>query len=648
MSCVIQCRLPVVPLAVSLGLLATFTTAAGVPATVSVCERHTDRCVTQHLVLTARTLDAFLDRATAGGGDTELRIALDPGRHTADPGLHLDGRALPARVRSVTITGGVGGTQLVGSLPLQAIDESELDERGGSVSADLPVSNYSPFRPSHLTAENPGPVVPFDDSGPFELARWPPSGWAPFTADAIVATAPALRPADTSRMQRWSQEPAAWVWGFLKYGWHAEYRGLSAIDADTGRIVLAEQPTFGVGAAGRFRLMNLSSEFDAPREYWIDSPRRRLHLRPIPGTLASLRVSTTVEPLVLLTHVRNLTLRNLALGETRGHAIVVKQSTDVVIANVRVHGVGRSAIVVEGGQTVAIVGADIDGTGQHAVVLSGGDRATLRASSHRIEGSHIRRASQIVMTPSAAVRLLGVGQIVRDNSIEDSPHMGIYFDGNDHLIESNRIRRVCLDVNDAGAIYAGRDWTFRGNVIRGNVIADISRGDSRGNLSAIYLDDMLSGVTVERNLVTNVPHGVLIGGGRDNLVRGNVFIGVTTPVYVDQRALEWARASVSAEGSMMIRLRRMPYRGPAWRSAYPELAQIDANVPAAPRGNVIADNCQWTSGPMSVVALAIESGRIERPLTLDDTGERPRIENAEGMADTCREYIRLSRDSLPE
>lgn len=642
MPCAIR-RLPV-PLVVLLGLIATGSAAAGIrlpaPAIVSLCERNTERCHTEHLSA-AQDMRAFLDRASAGTRDAELRIVFDAGRHSANPGLLLDGRALPAHIRSVTITGGAGGTRLVGSLPLKAIGEPAIDEYGASVSADLPVSKNPPFRPSQLTADNPGPFVPFDDMGPFDLTRWPQSGWAPFTADAPAVNARAFKPADLSRMSRWAEEPAAWIWGFLKYDWHAEHRGVADIDPDTGLINLAEPPALGLGTAGRFRLLNLHSEFNAPREYWIDAPQGRLHLRPVAGMLASLRVAAAVEPLVLLTHVRGLTLRDVAIGETRGHAIVVQQSTEVAITNVKVYGVGRSAIVVEGGEDVAISGADIDNTGQHAVVLSGGDRQTLRASRHRLEGSRIRRASQIVMTPSAAVRLLGVGQIVRDNSIEDSPHMGIYFDGNDHLIEGNRIRRVCQDVNDAGAIYAGRDWTFRGNVIRGNLIADISRGDPRGNLSAIYLDDMLSGVTVESNLMIDVPNGVLVGGGRDNLVHGNVFVNVTTPVHVDQRALDWARESVSTEGALSVRLRLMPYRGRAWRSAYPQLATIDANVPAAPRGNVVTDNCQWNSGPMSVVAVASESGRIEPPLELGRS-PAPAGESAQSATGTCREHFRLS------
>ncbi len=574
-------------------------------------------------------------------GDVELRIELAAGRHLADPGLQLDGRTLPAHIRRVTITGSLegGGTQLVGSRPVIALQDERSAEKAGVVSADIPESDYPPWESGRLSADEPGPIVPFDDAGAFELARWPRTGWASFAGDPSSALA--LKPDDTSRMRQWAQEPAAWLWGFLKYDWYAEHRRLTTIDAESGKLVLAEQPVYGIGTAGRFRLMNLRSEFDAAREYWIDVPAHRIHLRPAPGTqVSSLRIALATEPLIRLTYVRNLTLRDLELGETRGHAVVVEQGSDITLDNIRVRDVGRSAMVVEGGQNVAIVGADIDGTGQHAVVLSGGDRSALRASQHRIEGSRIRRASQVVMTPSAAVRLLGVGQIVRNNVIEDSPHMAVYFDGNDHLIEGNRIARVCGEVNDAGAIYAGRDWTFRGNVIRGNVLIDISRGDPHENLNAIYLDDMLSGVTVERNVVINARRGVLIGGGRDNVVRGNVFVGVRIPVHVDQRALDWARANVAPEGALTVRLRRMPYRDGVWRRAYPALARILDNAPAAPRGNIIVDNCEASSGAMEVVDLAREFGRIEEPVALEVAADTTAPQS---LAERCHERVVSSR-----
>ena len=51
---------------------------------------------------------------------------------------------------------------------------------------------------------------------------------------------------------------------------------------------------------------------------------------------------------------------------------------------------------------------------------------------------------------------------------------------------------------------------------------------------------------------------------------------------------------------------------------------------------------------MSVVDLALQSGRIEQPLALDGRFEPAGIESAEGAADSCREHIRLSRDRFPE
>ena len=165
-------------------------------------------------------------------------------------------------------------------------------------------------------------------------------------------------------------------------------------------------------------------------------------------------------------------------------------------------------------------------------------------------------------------------QIVRDNIIEDSPHMAVYFDGNDHLIEGNRISRMCAEVDDAGAIYAGRDWTYRGNVIRGNVITDISRGDPRENLSAIYLDDMLSGVTVEQNVIVNArlaarlwpdadPIGrrLVIGGtlGADQApreivgvagdVRSTLETGPADQVYLPQAQNPWPTENRTSQGT---------------------------------------------------------------------------------------------------
>lgn len=76
--------------------------------------------------------------------------------------------------------------------------------------------------------------------------------------------------------------------------------------------------------------------------------------------------------------------------------------------------------------------------------------------------------------------------------------MAIRFAGNYHIIQNNDIYNVCYETSDVGVIYTLRDWTFHGNQVCNNLIHDIIISLEFG-LAAVYLDDMVSGIQVERN-----------------------------------------------------------------------------------------------------------------------------------------------------
>ena len=81
----------------------------------------------------------------------------------------------------------------------------------------------------------------------------------------------------------------------------------------------------------------------------------------------------------------------------------------------------------------------------------------------------------------------GFGQRASHNLIHDHPHCAILFTGNDHLIEFNEIHHIALETGDnAGAIYSGRDYTFRGNRIRYTFVHDTG-GVGMGRMG-IYMD----------------------------------------------------------------------------------------------------------------------------------------------------------------
>ena len=86
-------------------------------------------------------------------------------------------------------------------------------------------------------------------------------------------------------------------------------------------------------------------------------------------------------------------------------------------------------------------------------------------------------------------------------------------EGNDHLIEFNDIHHIALETGDVGAIYTGRDWTYRGNKIRFNFIHETG-GVGMGSMG-VYMDDCVSGTEIYGNIFFKVQRAAFLGGGRD-------------------------------------------------------------------------------------------------------------------------------------
>jgi len=56
----------------------------------------------------------------------------------------------------------------------------------------------------------------------------------------------------------------------------------------------------------------------------------------------------------------------------------------------------------------------------------------------------------------------------------------------------------------------------------------------------VYLDDWASGFTVVGNVFYKAGRATLVGGGRDNVVRNNVYIDCSPSIHLDARGKSWA------------------------------------------------------------------------------------------------------------
>lgn len=224
--------------------------------------------------------------------------------------------------------------------------------------------------------------------------------------------------------------------------------------------------------------------------------------------------------------------------------------------------------------------------GGTAIVIKGGDRSSLTSSNICAVNNKIHNYATIKKTYHPGISLAGVGNCAKNNEIYNAPHFGIFFTGNNHNIEYNDIHHVVKQSNDAGAIYAGRDWSSRGNVIKYNFLHDITGLNNKG-AKGVYLDDEFSGVTIYGNIFENVHDAVFIGGGRDNIVDNNLFINSEPSIHIDTRGTGWAKGQIS---QLMSKLNKVPYESNLWKEQYPNIGEALTVNTRLPVGNVIKQN----------------------------------------------------------
>jgi len=228
----------------------------------------------------------------------------------------------------------------------------------------------------------------------------------------------------------------------------------------------------------------------------------------------------------------------------------------------------------------------------------------------------------------------GVGCVATHNLIHDAPHAAIIFGGNNHRIEYNEIHHVLTRTGDGGAVYTGRDWTFRGNIIRYNFFHDLHGIDKWEN--AVYIDDQAGGMYIYGNIFHNCHWGMLIGGGRDNVIENNVFSNCDLALQLDARGLGWGSSRLGP--TLRKRLAAIPYQQPPWSQRYPGLVNILDDDPMTPKHNVLRDNVLYKSGKlMTRIAPAARKNAIiaDNP----ETAENP------GFADPARLDFRLPPDA---
>lgn len=547
--------------------------------------------------------------AKGAGASTPITVWIEGGTYALKNPLELgpqDSGSVRARVTWAAVPGQQvrisGGFPLRGFQPVQ--DAKVLDRLDPSARQHVLMVNLASLGLENLPGiqagmgwsnSRPGAELFFQDR-PMTLARWPNHGFA------RIAGVPAFKPVDVrgtkgdavgvieydgDRPARWVGEKEVWLHGYWFWDWADERERVERIDPATHTIYL--QPpyhSYGYRKGQWFYAENVLSELDEPGEYMIDHQADVLYFWP-PGPIDKGRPTLSLaEGLLHLSSVQHVTFRGLVFEDCRGTAITVEGGSDVRIVGCVIRNTGSWAVSMRQSPDSGVEGCDIYGNGDGGVALDGGDRITLTPARMYVDNCHIHHYARWNPVYKPGVMLGGVGNRVTHNLIDNAPHMAIGFSGNDHLIEYNEIHSVCYQSNDAGAMYAGRNWTMRGTVVRYNYLHDISGFEGRGCVG-VYLDDQYCGTQIYGNLFWKVTRAAMIGGGRDCSIVNNIFVDCVPAIHIDARGLGWA---ASGFAGLKESLEAVPYQRPPWSTRYPRLVNILEDEPMAPKGNVVARN----------------------------------------------------------
>lgn len=387
--------------------------------------------------------------------------------------------------------------------------------------------------------------------------------------------------ADTSaRVKNWTHKDDVWVFGYFGYDWASASCPVKEF-SDNG-FIPAFVSKYGAYRDARYCFMNAADEI-APGEWYIDRKTRTLYIYPENGLEgADIELSGKQGSVLRIEGASHLTIEGFTIEGARGSAIIAR-GEHLTLRDLIVRRCSGYGVRIEGKHNL-VSGCEMYLLGEGGIDMSGGDRETLIPGENRLDNNAIHDFGLLFPSYRPGVLLSGVGNYCTHNEIYDCPHSAVIYGGNDLVIEYNVVHDAVKSSSDAGAIYAGRDWTKRGCSVSYNCVYRVG---SEGNYpDGIYFDDLLSGQRANHNLIVDAgKYGFIVGGGRDISICNNIVAGCgKSCIDFDSRGRDaylfdgWAKELVCGDDAWLWRhLRAMPWQSELWLSHYPELNCFSVN-----------------------------------------------------------------------
>lgn len=510
---------------------------------------------------------------------------------------------------------------------------------------------------SSLFQDNKPVFWMYQDNVPMTLARYPDikdsDRYSASSWDTVLkANGTSFKPSN-AKLDSWDASQEIYI--HSPFSWMNNDFITRVSSVNSGFISLASNPG-GLGISDPnnganpdnvrpYYAMNVVSELTQPGEYYFDGSNSTVYFLAYPNNgNYSLSVTPYSYNYALnINNAKNIEFRNIYFEGGDNAVINIEGCSGIILRNCTVrNGVGQGINV--NGTNITVDYCDIYNLGFAGVTLNGGNRQTLTKSGNTVSNSHIHNYAMFKMNGNAGVTMVSrqsCGHVIKNNVINYAPQQAIYMGGNEITIENNEIYDICRLTDDAGAIYGARDWSFRGIRILNNIIHDFTptvAGRPGAGAYGIYLDDCLSGVTVNGNIVYNgTSAGIMNNGGRDNKIENNVIVNCWRGLRTSQ--IGAGSGGVNNKGgdswNLLEKLNSVGYQSAIWSAAYPECAAIPNDYDQLrpfKKGTTVRIASEWLKTENCTFKANIGQGSFEKGwIVCDSSGAS--LKYYDGMSD---------------
>ncbi len=315
----------------------------------------------------------------------------------------------------------------------------------------------------------------------------------------------------------------------------------------SNRVTLANRTSLPIKAGWGYLLLGQLWMVDSAGEWFYDPTAKMLYAYMASGLAPSNPVRATVLATGIdLTNlsqvvVDGLAVRNVGTGaDLRGtQAVVLRNSVIEDVANNGVDATGSNGLTIESSAFMRS-GADAISGWRDGYAMA--TAMTIRNNLVRDSGVQMQGEQPLSLPRrSYAAIYAGPSSTITGNVVVNAGYIGIRLMGNS-LVENNFVFGACSVLDDCAGIYI---WSNKDSVIRGNTVARTrgalagkSPSEGRSLAHGIYLDEMVTGVTVERNTVIDADNGILLHVSANNIVRNN-------RLYANRQSQIWMQATAN-------------------------------------------------------------------------------------------------------